>query len=215
MNMTKNYDAIILPTGETSFGDRSFPVSKEAIKLFNSGRFGCIFVTGGHMGFAEVTPGFTKSEAEDTAEYLLYKGICPEKIYSDDRALETVGNFTFPIVEPQGNNPNLNDFRNMLVIGKEGHIWRMKDYTNLVFGSDKDKIDFYSVPGNHNNGLFAKVYHSALLHALGKNRNAEEIHDFIIRNHPFYSEGWYKKSPSERKVETALVGLDWFLGIRK
>ena len=112
--MNGNFDAIVIPTGETSFGDRTFPVSQEAVSLFNSGKFGCIFVTGGYSGFAKVVPEVT--EADETVEYFLGKNIPKERLYSDSQSLETIGNFTFPLVHPTEGNPNLSDVKKMLYL---------------------------------------------------------------------------------------------------
>lgn len=208
--MKKTYDALVIPTGETTSGDRSFPVSKEAIKLFDSGRFGHIFVTGGHGGFANVIPNITISEADETVEYLIRKGVHYTKIFYDNRSLETLGNFTFPLVDPMNGNPKLSEFKKMLVIGKEGHMWRARDYANLVFDVNND-VNFYTIPGKHNDGIMARVYHKAFMNALKENKGAEKAHDFLIKNHPFYSEGWYDKSPLKRKAETAVKGLSWLV----
>jgi hypothetical protein len=199
---SKNYDCLLIPTGETSFGDRSFPVTNEAMKLFDTGKYGCIFITGGHSGFAKGGPGREISEADDTISYLhkigVYgKGKYFNKIYSDDRSLESVGNFTFPLVKPLYPNPGLDEFMSMMIIGKEGHLWRLEDYAQLVL-PDKflnKKIKFYPVPGEHNNGSMAKVYHMGLMNSLRDKRGAEEIHKFLMEKHPFYSTGWYDKSP--------------------
>jgi len=213
MDLNKTYDAIILPTGETSFGDRSFPVSNEAIRLFNSGKFGCIFVTGGYNGFARFGPDMAISEAWDTANFLKTRNIPEEKIFYDPRSLESVGNFTFPIVRPIYQNPNLLDFNKMLIIGKEGHIWRLKEYAELtipsVLSPPKNQVEFHAVPGKHNNGLCAKAYHAGIMHALSDKDGAEEIHDFLMKEHPFYSEGWYDKSPLQRKLEMGLTAWKW------
>jgi hypothetical protein len=73
------------------------------------------------------------------------------------------------------------------------------------------KVDFHSLPGEYNNGLMTRVYHKGIMNALKGKEGAHEIHDFLITNHPFYSKGWYAKSPIERKIEMAAVGLSWFL----
>jgi hypothetical protein len=207
--MEKTYDALIIPTGETTSGDRSFPVTNRAIELFKSGKYGCIFITGGHGGFARATPGKTISEADETLGYIFDRGMYGERVYSDGRSLETVGNFTFPLVDPLIYNPGMDAFRKMLIIGQEGHVWRMRDYTKLVFDDKKNKVHFHLVPGKHNNGIMAKVYHAGIMNALADKKGAEEIHDFLMNEHPFYSKGWYEKSPSIRKLEMALTGLSW------
>ena len=209
--MEKTYDALLIPTGETSFGDRTFPVSTRAAELYRSGRFGCIFVTGGYNGLANIVPGKTINESEDTRNFLLEQGIPDKVIYTDSQSLDTLGNFTFPIVARLDRNPCLLDFEKMLLIGKEGHLWRVKDCAEKVL--PLERIDYEAVPGEHNNGAIAKAYHKALMHALRhiKEPSPELAHEFLINNHPFYSEGWYNKSPSRRKVETMAVGLGWFL----
>jgi len=145
--MSENYDAILLPTGETSFGDRTFPVSQEVIALFNTGKYGCIFITGGYSGFSRLIPGESKSEADGTVEYLLGRNIPEERVYSDSQSLETIGNFTFPMVHPAEGNPNISDFKKMLIVGKEGHMWRVRDYSDLVFAQKENQVYFYTVPG--------------------------------------------------------------------
>ena len=208
--MNGNYDAILLPTGETSFGDRTFPVSQEAVALFNSGKFGCIFITGGYSGFAKVVPEVT--EAEETVRYLLGCGVPEKKVYSDSQSLETIGNFTFPAIQPIDGNPNISDFKKMLVLGKEGHMWRVRDYSDLIFAG-KMNVYFQTVPGRHNDGLLARLYHPAIMRALRKLKDpcAENIHKFLLNKHPFYSEGWYDKSLPRRKLEMSLTGLSWMI----
>ncbi|MGY4884783.1 MAG: hypothetical protein ACP5NZ_04365 [Nanobdellota archaeon] len=215
--MTKSshtYDAILLPTGETSFGDRSFPVSKEVIELFKSKNFGYIFVTGGYNGFAKLKegPGFHISEADDTVNFLKNNGIPPEKIYHDGRSLESIGNFTFPLVMPIYGNPTLDEFKKILVVGKKGHIWRLMDYAKLTMPPEIH-VDFDAIPGEHNNGLMAKFYHKAVMNAMysyGANEaDGARAHEFLMKKHPFYSEDWYKKSPLQRKIEMSVTGLNW------
>lgn len=218
MTNNKVYDALIIPTGETTSGDReSFPVTKEAIKAFGSGKYGCIFVTGGYGGFATAERRAGITEAQETVEYLLGKNIPLEKIYYDSRSLDTVGNFTFPIVSPIVNhiqkNPSFLDFDNMEIFAQKGHMWRIEDYVRIVMQGKyfEGDIDFHYLPGEHNNGAMARVYHKGLMNALKGKEGAYEIHDFLIKDHPFYSQGWFEKSPSERKVEMALKGVGWIL----
>jgi len=209
--MNGNYDAILLPTGETSFGDRTFPVSQEAVALFNTGKFGCIFVTGGYNGFSRVIP--EESEAEETVEYFLGKNIPKERLYSDSQSLETIGNFTFPAIQPIDGNPNISDFKKMLVLGKEGHMWRIRDYSDLIFARKANDVYFHTVSGRHNDGLLARLYHPAIMRALRKLKDpcAENIHRFLLEKHPFYSERWYDKSLLRRKLEMSLTGLGWLI----
>jgi hypothetical protein len=217
MTNNKLYDALILPTGEPREGEKSFPVTNEAVKAFRKGKHGCMFITGGYGGFdtAERRKGIT--EAQETVEYLLGRGIPLEKIYYDGRSLDTVGNFTFPIVEPLVNhiqkNPSFLDFDNMEIFAQEGHMWRIRDYVTRVKQAKyfEGDIDFHYLPGEHNNGRMARVYHKGLMNALKGKEGAHEIHDFIINNHPFYEKGWYDKSPLIRKVEMALTGVGWLM----
>jgi hypothetical protein len=212
------YDAILIPTGEERNGPNAFPVSREARALFSSGRFGCIFITGGYGGFAQIKG--LNSEAEETADYLNIKGIPSNKIYTDNQSLDTLGNFTFPIVQPEKGNPNLRDFGKMMVVGKEGHIWRIIEYANIVLpGYFEDKrIAFHDIEGNHNDGFLTRRYHKWFMKALDaelekdKSRAPVEVaHNFLLKEHPFYSEGWFDKTPSRRKLEMALTGLNWSL----
>jgi hypothetical protein len=215
-------DVIVVPTGEprkvTYVGKKNgvaqwrenFPVTREAIKWFNSGKCGYLFITGGYSGFAEKKDREGKPEAQETVEYIMQKGIKPENVFWDGQSLETFGNFTFPIVQPEVGNPRLSDFRNILVIGQEGHMWRIKDYAKKAMGDlVNNKLYFYSVPGKHNNGLMAKVYHAGFMKALEGKHGAEEAHRFLIEEHPFYSEKWYDKSVPIREAEMALTGLGW------
>jgi hypothetical protein len=214
MTNNKLYDALIIPTGETSFGDReSFPVTNEAIKAFNTGRYGCMFITGGYNGFATAERKKGITEAQETAEYLLEKNIPFEKIYFDGRSLDSVGNFTFPIVCPAHKNPSLLDFDNLEIFAKEGHMWRIMDYAKLVMQGKyfEGKIGFRALLGEHNNGVMTKVYHKGILNALKGKYGPDEIHDFLMKEHPFYSKGWYCKSPTERKLEMGAIALSWFL----
>ena len=127
--MLKTYHALILPTGETTSGDKQFPVSSLAAAYHKNGRCGFIFITGGHGGFAKKDKN-TVSEARVTFDYLVNKrDIDPSKIFYDDRSLDTMGNFTSPEVgipfrshHQSSNNPRLSDFDDMLIIGKKDHI---------------------------------------------------------------------------------------------
>lgn len=210
--MRKTYDVLLLPTGEPIKGNGAvFPVSKEAVNIYNSGKVGCIYVTGGHGGFSNVTSE-TRSEAEYTKDFLLERGIPEGRVYWDEQSLDTMGNFTFPIVQSLERNPNLLDLGTILMIGQEGHMWRADDYANLVFPKNK-MPDIQTVPGRHNDGLVARMYHGAFMHALNniEKSDVNKVHNFLIGCHPFYSKGWFEKSPNKRKIEMAKVGLGWYL----
>jgi hypothetical protein len=205
-------DVIIVPTGEVRRGENAFHVTKQAMELFRQDKFGYMFITGGYSGFAEKKDKEGKSEAQETFEYIINSGIPEKKVLYDDQSLETLGNFTFPIVQPKRGNPKLSDFQSMMVIGQEGHMWRIKDYANVAMGDLVNKdIYFHSVPGEHNNGLMAKVYHKGFMNALKNKLGAEEAHEFLMKEHPFYSKGWYDKSSLTRKIKMAAVGVGWSL----
>ena len=214
MANNKLYDALIIPTGEPRVGEKKFPVTDEAVRAFDTGRYGCIFVTGGYNGFA--TSERKKagiSQAQETAEYLVEKDIPLEKIYFDGRSLEWIGSFTFPIVCPTHKNPSLLDFDNMEIFAQEGHMWRIMDYAKLAMQGKyiEGKLGFHALLGEHNNGIMAKVYHKGIMKALRGKCGVDEIHNFLMKEHPFYSKGWYNKSPTERKVEMGAVALSWFM----
>lgn len=222
-NTNKTFDALVIPTGETTFGDRRFPVTNEAIKEFSTGKYGCIFITGGYSGFATLWERGIISEGKETYNYILgrgIKGINSDNVYYDDQSLESVSNFTFPIVEPMYHNskynPKLDEFDNMQIIAKKGHIWRLEDYARVVMPNKfKDgKIGFYPVPRQHNNGPLAMVYHTGIMNKIEHKNGAEEIHKFLIEEHPFYSGGWFDKSPLIRKLEMGAVGGLWLLGLK-
>jgi hypothetical protein len=109
-------------------------------------------------------------------------------------------------------NPKLSDLGKILVIGKEDHMWRIKDYSKVAFSGLKNQIDFHTIPGRHNDGLMARVYHAGFMNALRYNQGARRAHEFITEEHPFYSTGWFDKPIPERKREMALTGLSWLLG---
>ena len=209
--MSENYDAILIPTGETTFGDKTFPVSKEAVNLFRTGKYGCIFVSGGYSGLARAVPEVT--EAEETVRYLFGCGVPEKKVYADSQSLETIGNFTFPIVHPAEGNPNISDFKKILIVGKEGHMWRVRDYSDLVFAQKVNEVYFHTVSGRHNDGHLARDYHPAIMRAIRKLEDScvENIHQFLLEKHPFYFEGWHDKSLFRRKLEMSLVGLGWLI----
>jgi len=207
------YDALVINTAETTFGNYAWPTSRIAAKLYKSDpkRFGCIFVTGGYSGFATKERKNNISEAEETKDFLTGKcGIDPVNIYTDWRSLESVGNFAFPVVNPLSENPDMKFFDNMMIIGQEGHIWRLKDYAQAVMPKkyNDGKIDFYSVPGEHNNGPMARVYHKGIMNKI-KGKSALDILEFLLEEHPFHSEGWFDKSVNRRKAEMALIGGGW------
>jgi hypothetical protein len=89
-------------------------------------------------------------------------------------------------------------------------MWRIKDYVNIVFPSElKERVDFLEVPGKHNNGLSALIYHFSLLNALKGKEGAKEIHDFLIDEHPFYRENWYFNPVFARKTEMLSTIIKW------
>lgn len=225
------YDMLVIPTGETTFGDYSFPVTNKAIELFKTGKYGGIFITGGYSGFATKKRKNGISEGKETYDYILKKGINPDKVFYDDQSLESIGKFTFPIVYPMANpstlkeNPSLLDFNNMQIIAKEGPISRVKDYANIVLPEKYigGKIDFISVPEKHNNGISAKVYHAGIMKALNdyivKDKDnhtsrAKKTYDFLIKYHPFYLDDWYDFPVLERKFIMAITGLGWRAGLK-
>ncbi len=207
----KTYDLLLMPTGETTSGDKSFPVSRKAIELYETGRFGHLFVSGGYGGLVDKIRRNNISEAEETKNFLLESEKIPtDKFYWDGQSLETIGNFTFPIVEKKAENPSLLDFKKILILGREGHMWRIKDYVNKVFSKSNNLIEFETCPGKHNSGLQAKLYHEAIMNRLDKLEvgSPEEIHNFLLKEHPFYEQNWYEKSPLRRKVETGIKVLN-------
>lgn len=207
--MARTFDALVIPTGETTAnygGDQSFPVTREAIRLFKTGKYGYIFITGGYSGLAKEVPEV--NESEETLQFLQDNKIPRSCVFYDDQSLETMGNFTFPIVAQKHWNPNLLDFKSLEIVAKEGHMWRIRDYAGLTI-PDYVAVNYHSIPGEHNNGIAAKVYHRGFMNALRTKVGAEAIHQFLTESHPFYSEGWFDKSPLRRKVETALTGLNW------
>lgn len=221
----KNYDALLLPTGETTkareeafqrgeeyspvYDVEHFPVSSEAVRLFKEGNIGHIFVTGGYSGFSPNAPGTIISEAEETARFLSENGIYD--VYSDSRSLDTMGNFTFPTADPLPRNPNLKDFGSILVLGKEGHMKRVPSYAQFCLA--EGQYDIATIPGKHTDGFLARVYHWSFVHAMRNlpQSNPEEAHKFLTENHPFYSEGWYEKGPTKRKLEAIVTVLGWYV----
>jgi len=209
----QTYDTLLLPTGETTAGDEtSFPVSRKAIELFKSGRFGSIFITGGYGGFADRTLS-PRTEAEITRDFMISQGIPEEKIYWDGQSLDTLGNFTFPIYEQEGRNPNLlHDFSKILVLGKEGHMWRARDYASLMPFEEHNKIlEFQTIPGRHNDGQLSSFYHKAFMNVLNQARIEcpEKVHEFLKEEHPFYSQGWFFKGVTLRKIESLVKVISW------
>ena len=99
------------------------------------------------------------------------------------------------------------------MLGQEGHMWRAKDYASFMpFTKHGHTLDIETIPGEHNNGAIAKVYHKALMTALEdiKYKGPGEVHKFLINEHPFYSEGWFEKSPTRRKIESMVKVSSWF-----
>lgn len=213
MTQKKLYDTLLLPTGETTAGDEtSFPVSRKAIELYNEGRFGSIFITGGHGGFATLTPE-TLTEAEVTRNFMLEQGVPEKAIYWDGQSLDTIGNFTFPIYQQEGRNPNLlQDFESILMLGQVGHMWRAKEYSALMpFEKYTKTFDIETIPGEHNNGKLTRFYHDAVMKKLTspKIELPDDIHKFLLEEHPFYSQGWFEKPELKRKLEAMAKTIGW------
>ena len=164
-------------------------------------------------GLSEIS---ARTEAEKTVEYLINKGISKDKIFYDSQSLETLGSFTFPRVNPTKGNPKLTDFERILVVGQDQRMDEIKKCAGIVFSeySQRKRLDFHEVPGNQNNKVISKIYNYGFMNALESNQptycGAEKAHEFLIKNHPFYSKGWYDKSSSRRKIEAVLIGLSWY-----
>src|SRR3989338_11254793 len=131
-NMKKLYDTILVLAGENL---KTHPRSRRAIEIFREGRAGSIFVTGGHGGFS--TNPAEKTNGEYIYEYLLEQKIPENKVYCDNRSLDTLGNFTFPIIEPQQGNPKLSDLDSLLLITEKEHMERAVQYATKVLDMTK------------------------------------------------------------------------------
>ncbi len=246
--MKDTIDAIILPTGERTSGKGSFTVSREVVKEFKKGKYGCIFVTGGYDGFAKIAKPkyrydftvndqmrgdenpkdeeYTRTEGEAIVEYLVRRGIPQDKIFLDDRALEGAGKFSFPLVKPIYGNPEFWEFDSMKVFAEKGNIGRIKDYIDTIMFNEpsktndellKYKIGYHPVNGKDKEGIFEKFYNTGAIDAIEtyisrdkqKRRFSEATHEFLINRHPFYSLGWFEKTPNERKMEIILKDAGW------
>ena len=200
--MTKTYDAILLLTGE----DRSKRFrSDKAIELFNKGNIGHIFITGGYSSFINNRDGL--SEGAEIKEYLLNKEIKEEKIFLDDRSLDTIGNFTFPLVDPVDSNPSLKDL-SILLVTEFYHLDRSLQCANKVLGYRPDNE---ASKGLYKPTILTEIYNDALFKAIDKLETPEQIHKFLLEKHPFYKENWFNKPVLQRKVEMAIKGFSWYL----
>jgi hypothetical protein len=151
-----------------------------------------------------------KSDAEETADFIKGMGIPEEKVYFDGRSYEGIGKFTFPLVQPIINiNPGFQEFDSMLIFGEQGKMWKTRNYANLVL-RDVSKLDFFTVPSKQNIPFDDIVYYASIMRALHDYGNPKDIHAFLLQEHPFYSEKWFKKSKIRRGLEIGLKGLDWW-----
>ena len=203
--MTKTYDCILLLTGEN---EQKRYRSKKAIELFNKGLCGSIFVSGGQTG---LLPWREKSEADLTVEYLLARDIPAEKIFYDGRSRETLGNFTFPAVEPIEGNPSLKKLESILLVTEEKHVDRIKRYAPKII--EDNSLDYEPVKGDYNPGLGTALYNIAILRALSHINapNPELVHRFLLEEHPFYQDGWFELSIKKRKRKLMKACAKWIV----
>lgn len=202
------YDALFFPLSQSCLKNKDSSLKQEVANLFNKGKIGYVFISGGYNGFSKIGPGKSISDAKKTANYLVEQGIPAGKIYSDERSMENIGNFTFPLVAPIYWNPSLNEFKNMLIVGEKPDIWKMREYAKMTL-PDKMKVNFYSTSAKRKDRLSSIAYHVCITNALKETEGAKEIHDFLLEEHPFYSENWFNTPVFSRKIELSSRVLKW------
>jgi len=205
------YDVLFLLTGED---EKHRTRSEKAIKLFNKGNVGSIFVSGGYDGF-ETNPNKEPS-ATTIADYLNSKGKIPSnKIFLDNRSLDTIGSFAYPFADPLEKNEFIKDVNSILLVTEKNHLERAIENSLKVISPYH--LFYAASKGNYNPGILIKTYESAIRMALRdiKYPSSKKVLKFLKEKHPFYQEGWFDKSITERKYEVGKSIVKWLAGYNK
>jgi uncharacterized SAM-binding protein YcdF (DUF218 family) len=167
-----------------------------------------ILISGGCYGLAQNNG---PSESDIMKEYLIKCDIPKQLIYTDSRSFETLGNFTFPVVDPIQSNPNPADFEQIFMITETEHMTRAYDLAVRVL--PPKKITPITCIGDYQPQLGTHIYHREFLRALDtiKHPTPEKIHNFLLQNHPHHSPNWFEKSIPRRIAEYPIHVLRWRL----
>lgn len=201
--MKSAYDVALLLAGENPYKRQR---SQHAVDLYKKGRVGNIFITGGHGGLLE-SP-LVPPETDRIAEYLLSHDVPEGRVFRDPRSFETLGNLTFPIVNPLPDNPSLKDISTLLVT-EEAHMPRVLECHDLILPAQA--AEYSASKGDYVPGKVTTMYQNALIRALRKRgvKTPEEAHQFLLEKHPFYQQGWYDKPFWKRKLILVTTCLSW------
>ena len=216
MHVEKNIDVLMLLAGENP---KKRSRSLYTIDLFETGKFGYIFITGGpgamntnwkedfsFLGYE------SESESEKIANFICMRGIPQYRMYVDGRSVDTLGNFAVPYTHPIDNNPDLVEFESIAVVTEKNHMERAMKYAKLVI--PKEKLSSFSSDGDYKPGPILSAYNFAMFRRLRhfKTPDAGLALEFLLREHPFYQKGWFsEKSMRERQIELGKTVLKWMV----
>jgi vancomycin permeability regulator SanA len=202
-----------LLAGETDSHFRS----NRALALMNEGKAGSIFVTGGYGGFDNKTPRLYDG-GTISRNYLLSQGAPEKKLYLDNRSFETLGNFAYPAANRMKStyglevveNPDLKLVNNIALVTDEAHMGRALVYAKKALSAHV-KIHSVVSRGPKEQSFTTRKYNNALLRRLEgiPDHEPELLVDFLMREHPFHSKGWFEKPVSQRKLELILRCMQW------
>lgn len=196
----KKYDLLMLLVGEDL---TKMPRTAFALDLYRSGLVGNILVSGSIGGFTDSYPAPDFGPHVRTANLLNINGVPSEKIFTDYRPVDTLGNFVFPYHLPLPGNPNPNELETVFLT-EEGHINRAIECAQRVI--PQEKIVHVSSKGEYDpQGLFGfviKKWHEALINATRDiHGNPQAAYDFLMTQHPFYRKDWFDLPIQKRKLE--------------
>ena len=204
------YDVLFLLAGEN---EKLRFRSEKAIELFGKKKIGSIFVSGGHDGF-EINLN-REPEATRIANYLNLRNIPSNKIFLDNRPLDTIGNFAFPFADPLKENKFIKDIKSILLVTEKNHLERaIENSLNII---SPYNLFYAASEGHYNPNFLIKTYELAIRRAL-KDINfpsPEKVLKFLKEKHPFYQEGWFDKSIIKRKYEVGKSIIKWLAGYNK
>lgn len=203
----KNYDLIVLLAGEDPTTRLR---SKNVLKMFKTGRFGDVLISGNTGGTSKSIPSVSK--AEETARFLEKKGIPVKNLFPDGRGLDTYGDLAYPFSsESLPGNPTLDDVDSLVLVSEVGHLWGAGALLSARRVLPKGRFTYAVSEGKFNPGFLDRQYRQSLERAIKcmPEHSGDTILQFLKDEHPFYQEGWFDKSTPARYVTMGLAMAKW------
>jgi uncharacterized SAM-binding protein YcdF (DUF218 family) len=168
-----------------------------------------ILISGGFNGLAQTNLGIP--ECDSMKQNLIHHDVPEHLIYTDPRSYDTLGNFTFPLIDPLIQNPKISDFQKIIILTEKNHMPRAYSLASRVISPSK--LEVATCEGDYDPSRSVEIYHRLLLKAIDsiQPQTPENIHQFLLDFHPHHREGWFNKPKVQRIIEYPIHILRWAL----